>query len=147
MDLRQDSLQVRQDICTSGHIASMLIVEKLCKLAGGRVILRIEDHDQIRSRPQYISSIVEDLNTLGFTYDNVEVIDNDPILQPDYIQSNHLDRYKTRLSELASNDIIYSCSCSRKEIKERTSELEKNELFYDGYCQYNKISPSETRKK
>lgn len=127
-----------------GHIASMLIVEKLCELAGGRVILRIEDHDKTRSRPHYIKSIVEDLYNLGFKYDNVEVIDNEPILDRDYIQSSHLERYKNRLSELASKDIIYYCSCSRKDIKERTNELEKKELFYDGHCQHNKISSPET---
>jgi glutamyl-Q tRNA(Asp) synthetase len=69
------------------------------------VLLRIEDHDRLRSRPAFEAAILEDLAWLGF-----EV--NEPIVR----QSDRRDLYETALDRLRRRGLVYACDCSRSEI-------------------------------
>ena len=52
-----------------GHVVNAIYVWGLARAAGGRVLLRIEDHDRQRSRPEFERGILEDLDWLGFVPD------------------------------------------------------------------------------
>jgi glutamyl/glutaminyl-tRNA synthetase len=52
-----------------GHVANAIYVWGVVRAAGGRVLMRIEDHDRQRCRPEYEAALLEDLEWLGFTPD------------------------------------------------------------------------------
>jgi glutamyl/glutaminyl-tRNA synthetase len=70
-----------------------------------RVLLRIEDHDRQRSRPEFEAAIVEDLDWLGF------VPDGPPVRQRD-----RGDIYSQALETLKHQQLVYGCDCTRAEI-------------------------------
>jgi len=74
--------------------------------AGGRFILRIEDIDGSRCRPEFETAIYEDLAWLGLSW-----------TQPVRRQSEHLDTYRDALSDLARRDLVYPCFCTRADIQ------------------------------
>src|SRR5688572_25417781 len=91
-----------------GHVVNAVYVWGIARAAGGRVVLRIEDHDRIRSRPEFEASILEDLDWLGFDADE----GRDPILR----QSDGPAAYEKALEALRASHHVYACDCSRKEI-------------------------------
>jgi glutamyl-tRNA synthetase/glutamyl-Q tRNA(Asp) synthetase len=74
----------------------------------GRVLLRIEDHDRIRSKPEFIDALLEDLDWLGFRVDE----GREPLLR----QSDRDDVYRTALERLRARGRVYACDCSRTDI-------------------------------
>jgi glutamyl-tRNA synthetase/glutamyl-Q tRNA(Asp) synthetase len=84
---------------------------------GGRVQLRIEDHDRIRSRRDYEDALLEDLNWLGFVPDEGR--------HPLDRQSDRPQLYEETLGRLATHHHVYACRCSRKDIGGER---------YDGRC-------------
>jgi glutamyl-Q tRNA(Asp) synthetase len=107
-----------------GHVAAAAYVWGIAARVKATVHTRIEDHDQGRCRPAYITSIHEDLIWLGF----LEAAAPQPPLQ-----SQHFDRYAAYAKKLAH--LTYICTCSRKQIAERTGRKD-DELWYDGHCRY-----------
>ena len=90
-----------------GHILSALYVWGVADVLGARVLLRIEDHDSGRSRPEYERAILEDLAWLGFIPDQLLTR-----------QSDHPERYTSALEGLqAKGHHIYHCACSRRSIR------------------------------
>jgi glutamyl-tRNA synthetase/glutamyl-Q tRNA(Asp) synthetase len=100
-----------------GHVVNAIYVWGLARAAGGRVLLRMEDHDRIRSRPQYESSILADLDWLGF--------EPDEGLHPLLRQSDRGDVYRDAVDRLRRAHHVYACECSRKHIAGER---------YDGFC-------------
>ena len=100
-----------------GHVVNAIYVWGLAGAAGGRVLLRMEDHDRIRCRPEYESSILEDLDWLGFK--------PDAGLHPLLRQSDRDDIYRDALERLRRTHHVYACECSRKHIAGER---------YDGFC-------------
>ncbi|HYX33012.1 MAG TPA: glutamate--tRNA ligase family protein [Oligoflexus sp.] len=108
-----------------GHAASAVFVWGIAKAIEADVVLRIEDHDRGRVRPEYEKAILEDLTWLGL------------IQTPDFFrQSDHWDRYQSKMEEARARGLIYACTCSRREIQERTGEESRDELRYDGHCRF-----------
>lgn len=91
-----------------GHVVNAIYVWGIARALGGRVLLRIEDHDRIRSRPAYEAALLEDLDWLGFQPDAGR--------QPVRRQSDQLDRYAAALGRLRQSHPVYACECSRKDI-------------------------------
>ena len=91
-----------------GHVVNAIYVWGIGRALGGRVLLRVEDHDRLRSRPEYESAIVEDLDWLGFEPD----AGRDPLLR----QSEDDRAYGDTLERLRGTHHVYACDCSRKEI-------------------------------
>ena len=85
-----------------------IFVWGVARALGGRVLLRVEDHDRIRSRPAFEASILQDLEWLGF--------EPDEGLVPLHRQSDHDRRYQRALEQLKICGHVYACACSRKEI-------------------------------
>lgn len=85
-----------------GHAYSALLAERLARECAGRFLLRIEDIDATRCRPEFDAAILEDLAWLGLTWE-----------QPVRRQSAHLPEYAAVLDRLAAMEVIYPCFCTR----------------------------------
>jgi len=95
-----------------GHVVNAIYVWGFARARGGRVLLRIEDHDRQRSRPAFEAAIVEDLAWLGFRADG-------PMVR----QSDRGDIYSHALDTLRAQGLVYACACSRSEIEVATAAL------------------------
>ena len=91
-----------------GHVVNAVYVWGIARALGGSVLLRIEDHDRVRSRPIFEQAILEDLDWLGFIPD----VGRSPVLR----QSDQLRRYEDALQHLRRNHAVYVCDCSRRRI-------------------------------
>jgi glutamyl-Q tRNA(Asp) synthetase len=89
-----------------GHAFSALLAWRRARAAGGRFLLRLEDIDPVRCRPEYAAGILEDLTWLGLDWDG-------PVRQ----QSQHLGDYAAVLDSLRARRLIYPCFCSRADIR------------------------------
>src|SRR5882724_2678930 len=89
-----------------GHIVNAVYVWRETRARNGRILLRIEDHDRQRSRPEYEAAILEDLAWLGFTADA-------PLVR----QSERGAIYEEALASLRARGQVYACVCSRAEIE------------------------------
>jgi len=115
-----------------GHVLHMIYVWGTARARDGRVISRIEDHDQSRNRPEYERAILTDMQWLGFIPDLGISVADAPI-PSQYRQSDCSGLYEAKLSELAATGLVYGCECSRKEILEKQSDGQ-GELCYPGTC-------------
>jgi glutamyl-Q tRNA(Asp) synthetase len=96
-----------------GHAASALLNHDLSRRLGGRFLLRIEDIDPQRSRPEFEDAILEDLAWLGLDWER-------PVLR----QSEHLADYERVLVDLAGRGLVYRCFCSRGDTTRAVAALE-----------------------
>ena len=95
-----------------GHLANAISVWGLARAAGGRVLLRIEDHDRQRCRPEYEASLLDDLDRLGIAAD--EPSTNDLRAgSSSYRQSDNGSAYAAAVDGLARDADLYACNCSR----------------------------------
>lgn len=88
-----------------GHAASALHVWRAAENAGGEVLLRIEDIDTTRCRPEYAESILQDLRWLGLDWP-------DPVR----VQSDHFADYADCVSLLTARGLAYRCFRTRSEV-------------------------------
>ena len=88
-----------------GHVVNALHVWGAADARDGRVLLRIEDHDRQRSRSEFETAILEDLNWLGFQHDA-------PLVR----QSERDALYWKALQPLIDRELVYGCSCSRADL-------------------------------
>ncbi len=89
-----------------GHAYSALFAEAAAREADGRFLLRIEDIDSGRCRPEFEHAIYEDLAWLGLQWE-----------QPVRRQSDHMADYAAALAELSEQGMIYPCFCTRAGIR------------------------------
>jgi glutamyl-Q tRNA(Asp) synthetase len=90
-----------------GHAFSALTAWRAAEAAGGRFILRVEDIDRTRCRPEYEAAIFEDLAWLGLDWE-----------APVRRQSDHMDDHQAALDRLAAQGLLYRCFRTRREIAE-----------------------------
>ncbi|OSQ45130.1 tRNA glutamyl-Q(34) synthetase GluQRS [Thalassospira sp. MCCC 1A01428] len=116
-----------------GHAASALFA---ARNAGdkGRFLLRIEDIDQTRARPEYIEAIYQDLAWLGLSWET-----------PVRIQSAHFNDYQAVLDRLTDRDLLYPCFCTRKEIQAEIARIGNaphgpDGALYPGACRHLSVS-------
>ena len=100
---------------------------------GARVLLRIEDHDRTRCRPEYEAALREDLAWLGFAPD-AEVPR----------QSDRGARYAEVLADLEHRELAYPCDCSRKDIAAEAGDVFNEETRYPGRCRTRALDPATT---
>lgn len=98
-----------------GHVVSAIWVWGFARAHAGRVLLRMEDHDRGRCRPEYERSILEDLDWLGFTPDNGGTATFRAGATP-FRQSDSTPRYASLLAGLERDGLAYPCDCSRSGI-------------------------------
>jgi len=98
-----------------GHAYSALLNFDLARECGGRFLLRIEDIDATRCRPEFESAIYEDLDWLGLTWET-------PVRR----QSEHLTAYRGAVDKLSAQGLIYPSFESRAEIARMVQSREKD---------------------
>jgi len=106
-----------------GHAFSALFAQDQARNAGGRFLLRIEDIDTARSRPEFEAAIIEDLAWLGLTWDGAV-----------RRQSEHMEDYRAALDRLGDRGVTYPCFCSRKDIAAAQSAPHEPGAVYPGTC-------------
>ncbi|MFO1124797.1 MAG: tRNA glutamyl-Q(34) synthetase GluQRS [Methylocystis sp.] len=88
-----------------GHAYSALLNFDLARQCGGRFLLRIEDIDRGRARPEFEAAIYEDIEWLGVDWE-----------RPARRQSEHFDAYARALDRLDEMGFLYACDCKRSDI-------------------------------
>ena len=119
-----------------GHAFSAFNAWKRARDAGGRFLLRLEDIDPGRCRPEYADAIQEDLAWLGLDWDG-----------PVRVQSGHLPEYQAVLDRLAERRLTYPCFCTRADIAREIAASSAaphgpdGTPLYPGTCR--RLSPAE----
>lgn len=108
-----------------GHAYSALLAHDMARAAGGAFLLRMEDTDLERCKPEWCDLIVQDLLWLGVTWDG-----------PIQFQAPKIAAYNARLDGLAAQDLLYPCSCSRGDIRAALAAPQEGvaHSVYPGTC-------------
>ncbi len=101
-----------------GHALSALLNAEMARAAGGRLLLRIEDIDRTRCRPEFEAAMFQDLAWLGLAFE-----------QPVRRQSDHLDDYRAAIAQLGAIGLVYPGFESRAEIFRLIAEREARGLW------------------
>jgi glutamyl-tRNA synthetase len=113
-----------------GGARSALFNWLYARKTGGRFILRIEDTDADRSRPELVDAIVESLAWLGLDWDEVNH------------QSARFEDYRSLAADLVARGLAYRCDCTQDEVKAR-AEARGGTPGYDGHCRDRDVAPGE----
>jgi len=107
-----------------GHAYSAVLGHAQAREGGGKFLLRIEDLDQTRSRPEFVDGIFEDLRWLGLDWDD-----------PTFVQSQRTRAYENALETLKSLGLAYPCFCTRADIAQSlTAPHGDAATSYPGTC-------------
>lgn len=114
-----------------GHAYSAILAHDMARTAGGQFLLRIEDIDSTRSRPEWEDQIYEDLTWLGLSWDAAPLR-----------QSDRLMDYSDALHALWNRALLYPCGCTRRDIAAAASAPQEGAapafgpdgLIYPGTC-------------
>lgn len=122
-----------------GHAYSALLAFRAARENHGRFILRIEDIDTVRCKPEFTDGIYEDLHWLGFTWE-------EPVRQ----QAAHFSDYSAALEKLKNLGVLYPCFCTRKAIQAEIAAAERaphgpDGPLYPGLCK--RLTEAERRHK
>lgn len=110
-----------------GHAYSAIIAHDLAREAGGRFLMRIEDIDGERSKPELADEFRRDLEWLGLEWEEVPA------------QSTRIESYRKAADRLAQMELLYPCQCSRAEIAESAVKQGPEGPVYPGTCKCSKI--------
>lgn len=119
-----------------GHAYSALFTAYWAKELGGTMLLRIEDIDLTRCRPEYRAAIFEDLGWLGLSWP-----------EPVRCQSEHFADYRAAAAQLRDNGLLYPCFCSRSDVKALAGGQRDPDgaPLYPGTCRALSDAERETR--
>jgi glutamyl-Q tRNA(Asp) synthetase len=113
-----------------GHAFSALLAHDMARAAGGAFLLRIEDIDRARSRPEWDAQIVDDLRWLGLSWP-------EPVMR----QSDRLPAYRAALDRLWARGLLFPCTCARRDIAAAAAAPHEGEppmgpdgIVYPGTC-------------
>ena len=119
-----------------GHAYSALYGHRLAEAKNGLWLLRIDDLDHSRSKPEWTQQIFDDLHWLGLAWS-----------EPVRFQSQETDTYQTALDALARAGLIYPCCCNRADItqaavapQEGVPEFGPDGRIYPGTCRHRSLS-------
>lgn len=117
-----------------GHALSAIVAHDLAKTASdsrsGRFLLRIEDIDGPRSRPELADEFRRDLEWLGLEWEEVPA------------QSTRLESYAAAADRLIALGVLYPCTCTRREIEEAGAVAGWDGLIYPGTCKRSPPDPA-----
>ncbi|MCM0020783.1 MAG: tRNA glutamyl-Q(34) synthetase GluQRS [Tagaea sp.] len=106
-----------------GSAYSALFAHETARRAGGRFLLRIENIDIGRCRPEHERALLEDLAWLGLRWE-----------EPVRRQSEHMPEYRAALERLDAAGVLYPCFCTRADIAQAASAPHGAEPVYPGTC-------------
>jgi len=112
-----------------GHAYAAIFAHDYARERGGRFLLRIEDIDTARSRPEFVEAVLADLHWLGLDWDE------EPIFQ-----SKRFDSYAQAAEKLKAMNLLYPCFCTRSSMRELQSEqpqpMGPDGPIYAGTCRH-----------
>jgi glutamyl-tRNA synthetase len=124
-----------------GNARSFLLAWLWARQQGGQILLRIEDIDKPRCKPEYTQAAIEDLHWLGLWCGNEKAgarsASEGPIprVPIEYVQSTRTELYRQHLNQLIQQHQAYPCTCTRKDIEEAASAPHGDEgAIYPGTC-------------
>ena len=125
-----------------GHAYSALFAFESARQSGGQFLLRLENIDVQRCRPEFEQSIVEDLDWLGLSFEGEA-----------RRQSDQMSIYQQGLDVLSDVGAIYPCFCTRKQIRAEIEEANRaphgpsGELIYPGICRQLSVDERDYRMR
>lgn len=123
-----------------GHAYSAALGWSAAHAAGGQFLLRMEDLDQSRCRPEFYAAIEEDLRWLGLTWNGTVLC-----------QSTRMDAYNQAIARLDELGVIFGCTCTRKDLRAAASapqdgaDQDDLETVYPGTCRNSIIAEGTPR--
>ena len=116
-----------------GHARTFWQAQERARAARGEMILRNDDLDRARCRPEFVTAMIQDLRWFGLEWS--EGPDCGGPFAP-YNQSQRTELYRAALEKLRAGNFIYRCTCSRKDIQQAASapNLGDEEPIYAGTC-------------
>jgi len=127
-----------------GHAANAVWVWGLARALGGRVLLRVEDHDRGRCRREYEVALLEDLEWLGLEPD-AGAPDELRAGRSELRQSDAGPVYEAALTRLRAGGSVFACDCSRKDLAEVEGDLPNQETRYPGRCRHRGLAAAAGR--
>jgi glutamyl-tRNA synthetase len=116
-----------------GHARTFWTAQERARRFGGQLILRNDDLDRVRCRPEFVVAMTHDLRWFGFAW--TEGPDCGGPCGP-YNQSERMDFYRAALEQLRAGGHLYPCCCSRKDIQSAVAapHASEDEPVYPGSC-------------
>ncbi|GGK70159.1 glutamate--tRNA ligase [Sphaerisporangium melleum] len=118
-----------------GGARSALFNWALAEQSGGRFVLRIEDTDAARNRPEWTEGIISALAWIGIHGDS-------PYFEGPYFQSAYEEQHRAAVAKLIADGRAYHCTCTRDDVKARTGSEHQG---YDGFCRDRGLSEGAVR--
>jgi glutamyl-tRNA synthetase len=125
-----------------GHARTFLHAWLEVRRVGGRMILRIEDLDASRTRPEALAGAIDDLRWLGLDWDEGPDIGGP---HAPYLQSQRTELYASALDRLKADERVYPCTCTRADIARASSapHLGEEGPIYPGTCSHRRAADAE----
>ncbi|WP_179646476.1 glutamate--tRNA ligase [Spinactinospora alkalitolerans] len=101
----------------------------------GRFVLRIEDTDAARNKPEWTEGIIRALGWLG-------IKEGDPHFEGPYFQSTYAGKHREAAEQMFKDGRAYYCDCTREQVQERR---DNPHLGYDGFCRDRGLEPGPGR--
>ncbi len=118
-----------------GHAYSALYTAFWAERLQGRMLLRIEDIDTTRGKPEFTEAIFEDLHWLGLDWE-------EPVLR----QSQRFPAYVEAAEALAAQGLLYPCFCSRQQVADAATGTDPDGApLYSGHCRHLEASEIDRR--
>ncbi|HEX3818678.1 MAG TPA: tRNA glutamyl-Q(34) synthetase GluQRS [Chthoniobacterales bacterium] len=121
----------------AGHAVTFWRAQERCRERAGKLVLRIEDLDRVRCRPEFEAALVEDLAWFGLSWD-----------EGPCRQSERQEHYLAAWKKLRAAGLIYRCDCSRRDLQHAAAapHAEDEEPVYPGTCRPSCLTmPNEQR--
>lgn len=124
-----------------GHARTFWVAQQRARENAGKLILRNEDLDRSRCRPEFVTAMFEDLGWFGFRWD--EGPDSGGPFAP-YSQSERMELYLAAFHRLKESGRIYPCSCSRRDVQRalQAPHASDEEPIYPGTCRSKGLESS-----
>jgi len=116
-----------------GHAATFWIAQQRAEAVAGTVILRNDDLDRSRVRPEYVTAMLEDMHWLGLRWSEGPDLGGP---HAPYTQSERLDLYREAFDRLRAAGALFPCTCSRKDVLTAAGapHAGEDEPVYPGTC-------------
>ena len=108
-----------------GHARTFWIAQERARAGGGTLVLRNEDLDRDRCKPEFAKAMIEDLQWFGFEWQ-----------EGPYAQSDRLGLYRAAFERLKAGGFLFPCVCSRKDVQRalQAPHQGEEEPVYPGTC-------------
>ncbi|MDI1247981.1 MAG: tRNA glutamyl-Q(34) synthetase GluQRS [Lacunisphaera sp.] len=120
-----------------GHARTFWVAQDRARAAGGSLLLRNDDLDTARCRPEFVTAMIEDLRWFGLDW-----------AEPMITQSARIPLYRAALAQLHAAGCLYPCTCSRRDVQQSATAPHENtdEPRYPGTCRPENLPPTSPLK-